>query len=157
MANRYIHSFAVGESYRDLIGTYKVISINENRLTYDYGNGIPQTGDAETKWRIYRNNFLSKQSPPPTPRSSKTLRSANEEKFWDYNEVAPIFAEIITAYGKRHKDFMTHENIVTAFMAHPEGKRILDRPHDERPNQYWVGVMVQPGYYRREVRVGRCL
>ena len=52
-----------------------------------------------------------------------------------------IFADVINAYGKRHKSFMTHGKIVAAFMEHPEGQLILNRPHD-RSNLYWVGVMV---------------
>jgi hypothetical protein len=59
MAN---HSFAVGETYRDLRGAYTVVSIEDNRLVYDYGDGTEHIGDAETKWQIYYNNFLSRAS-----------------------------------------------------------------------------------------------
>jgi adenine-specific DNA-methyltransferase len=46
---------------------------------------------------------------------------------------------------------MTHEKIVAGFIAHPEGQRILKRPHDERPAQYWVGVMTLRRYLTERV------
>jgi hypothetical protein len=84
--------------------------------------------------------MLSEQTAPHTERPSQRLRSSNREAFFAYEEVSPIFADIIKAYNKRHKDFMTHEKIVAAFMEHPEGQRILNCPHD-RSNLYWAGVM----------------
>ena len=152
MANRQNHSFVVGETYRDRRGTYKVISVQENRLTYDYGDGIPLIGDAETKWQIH-SNLLSEQNPPHTASSSQRPRPTNNEQFWAYDEVAAIFVEVVTAYGKRHTDFMAHETMVSALMEHPEGKRILERPHDDRSNEYWVGVML--AWFSRAFTEGR--
>jgi hypothetical protein len=130
MGTHFIHSFAVGETYQHYDGPYKVISVNGNRLIYDTGDGIQHDGDAEIRWRIHK-NIVSKQNGP--------YPSGGE--FWRYEEVAPIFAEIIRAYGEKHRDFMTHEKMVAAFIADPEGQLILARPHDDRPNSYWVGVM----------------
>jgi hypothetical protein len=129
MSNRRNHSFAIGETYQDVRGTYKVISVEEHRIVYAYGDGIQHEGDAETKWRIHCN--LGSEQNPKYP----------YDDFWRYEEVAPIFAEVIRTYGEKHRDFMTHEKIVAAFLAHPEAQLILSRPHDDRPNSYWVGVM----------------
>jgi hypothetical protein len=129
MPNRPNHRFEVGEAYRDQRGTYRVVSVEDNRVVYDYGDGVRREGDAETKWRIHH-NLVSEQNPVYP-----------EGEFWRYEEVAPIFAEIIRAYGEKHRDFMTHNKMVAAFIAHREGQAILSRPHDERPNLYWVGVM----------------
>lgn len=64
MAN---HAFAVGETYRDRRGTYRVMSIEGNRIVYDYGDGVPLNADAETKWRIDRNIHLDERSSLPAP------------------------------------------------------------------------------------------
>lgn len=136
------HSFVVGESYQDRRGTYKVTCVEGNRLLYDYGDGIQHAGDAELKWRIHRNILLFEQGPPSTGGPSQRHRPANDENFWEYGEVAPIFAELIKNYGAQHREFMTHDAIVAAFLEHPQGKLILNRRHDERSNDYWVGVMV---------------
>jgi len=150
MTNR---PFVIGESYRDHRGTYRVIAVEENRLVYDYGDGIQQTGDAETKWRIHRNMLLAERLPYRAAPPSQRSRSSSGEEFWSYEEVAAIFAEAIRAYAENHKDFMRHEKIVTAFMAHPEGRRILERRQDERPNEYWVGVM--KAHFSRKYNSGR--
>jgi hypothetical protein len=141
MTNRPNHSFAIGETYQDVRGTYKVISVGENRVAYDYGDGIQHEGDAETKWRIHQ-NLVSEQNP-----------SYPEGEFWRYEEVAPIFAGIIRTYGEKHRDFMSHEQIVATFLAHPEGQLILNRPHDDRPNPYWVGVM--KAHFSRKYNSGK--
>ena len=141
MATSFTPSFVVGDTYQDRRGTYKVISVEGNCLIYDYGDGVPQKGDAERKWEIHRNILLAEQRPRHVANASQRMRSASDEEFWTYEEISPIFAEVIKAYGKKHKDFMTHEKIITAFMEHAEGKLILSRPHDDRPNLYWAGVM----------------
>jgi hypothetical protein len=115
-------------------------SVVENRLVCEYANGIRKEQSAEAKWRIHR-NILSEQSATPIVYPSQRPRSPSDENFWSHEEVSPIFAGVIKAYGKRHKDFMAHGKIVAAFMEHPEGQMILNRPHD-RSNLYWVGVMV---------------
>jgi hypothetical protein len=140
VANRPNHLFVVGETYKDIRGTYRVISVEENFVVYDYGDGIQHKGDAATKWRI-NHNLVSEQNLRGASRDSQPMQSPNPGEFWVYEETSPIFAEIIRAYGKKHRDFMTHEKIVTAFIAHPDGELILKRPHDDRPNSYWVGVM----------------
>lgn len=139
MANLLNHSFVIGETYLDRAGTYRVISIDGDRLVYEYADGIPHEGSAERKWCIHR-SIVSEQSAPHTACPSQRRRSANGEGFFTYEEVSPIFADVIKAYGKRHENFMTHEEIVAAFMEHPEGQPILNRPHDSS-NLYWAGVM----------------
>lgn len=123
------HSFVVGETYQDRVGTYKVISIVGDDLVYEYADGIRKEHSVEAKWRIHQNMF-SEQNP-----------KYPYGEFWRYEEVAPIFAEVIRTYGEKHRDFMNHDKIVTAFIAHSQGQHILSRPHDDRPNSYWVGVM----------------
>jgi hypothetical protein len=153
MPNHPNHRFEVGEAYRDHRGMYKVVSVEENRIFYDYGDGIQREGDAEIKWRIYANILFSEQHPPHTASSLQQSRPANNEQFWAYDEVAAIFFEVVAEYAKRQTDFMTHEKMVAAFMEHAEGNRILDRPHDERPDQYWVGVML--AWFSRAYTEGR--
>ncbi len=140
MTTRNTNSFALGETYRDRNGVYRVISIEENRLVYDYGDGIQHKGDAEIKWRIHC-NIISEQNSRNVPSPSQQPQSSNDVEFWTYDAVSPIFAEVIKTYGRTHKDFMTHEEIVAAFMDNREGQLILNRPHDERSNLYWAGVM----------------
>src|ERR1700676_2971410 len=137
------HSFKIGETYQDVRGNYKVISIEGSQLVYDYGDGIQHKGDAQTKWRIHR-NLVSEQNPS---------HAYSEQEFWRYEELAPIFAGIIIAYGAKHRDFMTHEQIVAAFLAHPEGQLILNRPRDGRPRSYWVGVM--KAHFSRKYNSGK--
>ncbi len=131
------HSFEMGKTYLDHVGTYKVVSIDGSRLVFATADGIEHEGDAEIKWRIYR-NILSGESAPHTSPSLQRP-SVNGATSIANDEASPIFADVIRAYGKSHKDFMPHKKIVAAFMEHPEGQRILNRPHD-RPNKNWVGV-----------------
>jgi hypothetical protein len=49
------HSIAVGETYQDRKGPYKVLSVDGNILVYEYADGIKRTGDATTKWTIQQN------------------------------------------------------------------------------------------------------
>jgi hypothetical protein len=141
MTNPIAPSFVVGETYQDHRGAYKVVTVDENRIIYDYGDGIQQKGNPEIKWRIHR-NIVSEQSPSQTTHSTHPFRSANDEQFWTYHEVSPIFADVIKSYGRGHKDFMSHEKIIASFIEHPQGQVILNRSHDSRSNLYWVGVML---------------
>jgi hypothetical protein len=153
MPTRPNHRFEVGQAYRDHRATYKVVSVEGNRVVYDYGDGIQHEGDAEIKWRIHTNILLSEQHPLPTASSPQGHRPASHGQFWTYDEVAAIFVEVVAVYGKRHTDFMTHKKMVAAFTEHPEGKRILERPHDGRSNDYWVGVML--AWFSRTFTEGR--
>ena len=44
------HSLVVGETYRDHVGTYKVVSIDGNRMVFATADGIEHIGDTEIKW-----------------------------------------------------------------------------------------------------------
>jgi hypothetical protein len=140
MANPLNHSFRIGETYQDRLGKYKVTSIEGNLLVYEYADGIQHKGDTETKWRIHR-NILSEQSPPHIVRPLRRPRSDHDEEFFTYDQVSPIIVDIVEAYGKSHKDYMTHEKIVAELMKHPAGQLILNLPHD-RSQRYWAGVML---------------
>jgi hypothetical protein len=124
-----------------------------NRIVYDYGDGIQREGDAEIKWRIHSNILLSEQHPSHIASSPQHTRPANNEQFWIYDEVAAIFFGVVAEYAKKKTDFMTHEKMVEAFIEDPEGKRILERPHDGRSNEYWVGVML--AWFSRAYTEGR--
>jgi len=123
-------SFVVGETYQDRQGLYKVIAVDGDSIVCEYADGTQRRHSAEVKWRIHQ-NIASEQNPS----------FLFDGEFWRYEEISPIFAEIIMAYGEQHQDFMTHVEMVAAFTAHPKGQLILSRPHDDRPNSYWVGVM----------------
>lgn len=62
MATRSNHSFTVGETYQDRLGTYRVISIKEDSLVYEYADGTRKEHSAEAKWRIHQ-NIVSEQNP----------------------------------------------------------------------------------------------
>lgn len=145
------HSFVVGKTYQDHVGTYKVVSIDGNHLVFKTTDGIEHAGDVEHKWRIYC-SILSGESPPHASPSLQRPQSANRGKFITNDEASPIFADVIKAYGKKHKDFMTHERIVAAFMKHREGQLLLNRPH-EGSNSYWTGVKM--AWFSRVFTEGR--
>ena len=129
-SNRRNHSFVIGETYQHHQGPYKVISVSGNQITYAYDDRIQLVGDAEIRWRIHC-NIVSKQNSLPWAGG----------QFWIPEEIVPIFADILRVHGRKHKDFMTHEKLIAAFIDHSESQLILNRPHDARSNRYWVGVM----------------
>jgi hypothetical protein len=130
------HSFVVGKIYQDHLGTYKVVSIDRNHLVFKTADGIEHDGDAELKWRIYRNILSGQSAPHPSPPFHSTACGGFVRE-----EVFPIVDEIIENYSKIHKDLMTHEKMVAAFMEHPAGKSILNRPHDES-DSHRAGVLL---------------
>lgn len=132
------HAFEVGKTYLDHVGTYKVVAIDGSRLVFATADGIEHEGNTEIKWQIYR-SILSGESAPHTSPSLQRSPSGNGATFITNDEASPIFADVIKAYGKSYKDFMTHEKIVAAFMEHPEGRLILNRPHNGS-KLYWTGV-----------------
>ena len=134
------HSFVVGESYQDRVGTYKVVSIEGNRLIYEYADGIQHEAGADAKWRIHRNMLLERRAPLPT-RSSLSSRSDIDRGFFTHAEAFPIIAKAIETYYSLHADFMIHKEIVQAVMKDPQGQVILDRRPDK--TRLWsAGVMV---------------
>ena len=134
------HAFVIGETYRDRVAAYKVVSVEGNRLVYDYGDGTQHEGDADIKWRIHR-NMLSEQDSRQPWRTSQVYQARDGEESFTYDEVSSIIGDIIESYAKGHRDYMTHDKIVAEFLKHPEGQAILSRPHD-RSDRWWAGVIV---------------
>lgn len=134
------HSFVVGETYQDRVGTYKVVSIEGDSLVYDYADGIRHESNAEAKWRIHR-NMLSEQSNLHSVRLPQRLWSDDKKGFFTHAEAFPIIANAIETYSGSHDQYMTHDEIVEAVMKDPQGQVILDRRPDK--TKLWsAGVMV---------------
>jgi len=133
-------SFVVGETYQDRNGPYKVISIEGNRLVYEYANGIQLKGDAETKWRIHC-NILSGYSALRSVHLSQRLQSADSGEFFTHAEAFPIIAKAIETYNRTHTDFMNHRELVQAVIKDPQGQVILDRRLD-KSKKWLAGCMV---------------
>ena len=132
------HSFVVGESYQDRVGTYTVKSVDGNCLLYEYVDGIQHDADPSVKWRIHKNMFLEQGVRAII---SKREPSHHDAGFFTHAEVFPIIANAIDTYSSRHFTYMTHEEIVEALITDGRAQDILERRVDK--SQSWsASVMV---------------
>ena len=53
--------FVIGETYADRVGEYKVISVEGNKMVFEYTDGRRCNGQTETKALIYRNILLEEK------------------------------------------------------------------------------------------------
>lgn len=140
MADLAKHAFAVGETFHDRVGTYKVISIEGNRLRYAYPDGIERVGDAETKWRIHQ-NILSDSNPSLSVRVAQRYGRGADSDFFTHAEAFPIIANLIERQSRAHGGYIEHAEIVKALMSDPQGQVILERRPD-KTKKWSAGVMV---------------
>jgi len=140
MADSLKHSFVVGETYQDRVGAYTVISVEGNRLVYEYADRIQREGDVVTKWRIHW-NILSEKSGLNPGRPSQPFRSKNVNDFFTHAEAFPIIAHVIEMHSRTHQKLMTHDEMVKAVMNDLQEQVILDRRPD-KPKSWSAGVKV---------------
>src|SRR5947208_1224225 len=123
-------SFTVGETYWDRRDAYKVISIEGDRLVYEYSNGLRKEDSAEAKWRIHCNILLEQSASNPVAHPQYRAIDTGEG-FFTHAEAFPIIGKAIEAHSKTHGDYMTHDDLVQAIMKDPQGQVILDRRPDK--------------------------
>ena len=138
--------FVVGDTYADRVGEYTVISLEGNRIVYQYNDGDGQRleGDATQKALIYKNILLEKKS-PVRPKSQQSVNSYdNGVHFFSHGEVFPIIAAIIEAEFIQLKTYVTHEAIVSALLSKPEAQPLFAScPKDgSRTAEWWAHNMV---------------
>ena len=134
--------FVVGETYADRRGEYRVISLEGNRIELEYKDGTRSSGDVEIKARIHQNILLEQharhlvQAPRPA-----YLRGRGITCF-SHADVFPIMAEIIESHSESSADYVTHDGIVAAMLAHPKARLFLDRCPNDKPREWWALDMV---------------
>lgn len=137
------HAFVVGETYHDRVGTYKVISIESDRLRYAYADGVEREGDAETKWRIHQNIHSNPSTSLSVGVAQRSGRGGNTD-FFTHAEAFPIIANIIERHSGAHDGYMEHAEIVNALMADPQGQAILERRPDK--TKTWSAGVIVAGF-----------
>ncbi len=140
MANLLNHAFVVGATYHDRVGAYRVVSIEDDRLAYEYSDGIRREGSAERKWCIHR-SMVSDQRASHAALPSQRPRSNDDKGFFTHAEAFPIIAKAIETCSASHNKYMTHDKIVEAVMKDPQGQVILDRRPD-KTKSWSAGVLV---------------
>lgn len=144
MTQQSFQLFVVGEIYADRLGEYKVISLNGNRIVFEYTDGRRSEGDAKQKALIYQNILLEKKRPLQiTPRTS--LRSYNNSiHAFTHDDVFPIITKIIERLHVESRDYVTHDKIVNALLKQPEAEPFLvGCPTDEsRTTAWWAHNMI---------------
>jgi len=132
--------FKIGEMYEDWDGTYKVVSLDGDRVTFVRPDGTQDSGTIEGKFRIYQNVLLKRKH--PNPLSYHESRSGSHESAYTYEEATPIVAEVIDKHSKRSTDYIDHAHIVEALLGDPEACSIIDRIHDDKSPEGRAGVII---------------
>jgi hypothetical protein len=145
MSDASDHFFVVGETYEDRAGQYKVLSLEAQRVFFEYADGTQGSGSIEIKERIHQNILserTNKQVGSPTPKPRLTNSRSHKEVFFTHAEVFPIIADVIENHSKHSDDYMRHGEIGEALMNHPEGGLILDRLPGHETRSWWANDMV---------------
>src|SRR5882762_10179489 len=123
--------FVVGETYADRRGEYKVISLEGKRVELEYKDGTRSIGDVEIKARIQQNILLEQNARHPI-QAPRPPHSRREEHYFNHADVFPIIAEIIESLSGPSRDYVTHDRIVEAMLAHPKARLVDDNCPDNR-------------------------
>jgi hypothetical protein len=136
--------FVVGATYADRIGEYKVISVENTRIVFEYADGQRCEGDAEQKARIYRNIQLESKSPTPAQPRRRVRISKNSVHAFTHADVFPVIAAIIEAHSSQSSNYITHDEIVEILLKCPEAGPFLNAcPTEERKStEWWAHNMV---------------
>jgi hypothetical protein len=144
--------FVVGENYADRLGEYRVISLEGNRVFFEYADGRRSDGDAKRKELIYRNILLEKRSPRPIqPRNPVQSYHQNAHGFTQ-SDIFPIIAKIIEHLFEKSRQYVTHGAIVNALLKHPEAEPILSSCPKEKSTEWWASNMV--AWFSQAITVG---
>jgi hypothetical protein len=132
----------IGEIYADRLGEYRVISLGDNRIVFEYTDGRLSEGDARQKELIYKNILLEKRSPRPIqPRNSLRSYHQNAHGFTQ-SDTSPIIAEIIERLFEKSREYVTHDAIVDALLKHPQAQVILAHCPPNESTEWWASTMV---------------
>lgn len=136
--------FIIGDTYADRIGEYKVVSLEGNRIVFEYGDGRRLEGDAKQKALIYGNILLEKKKPQSFVISRSLNSYDHSVHAFTHNEVFPIIAAIIESQFAQLRDYVTHDAIVDTLLKQPEAEPLLAScPKDEsRTTRWWAHNMV---------------
>jgi len=145
--------FVIGENYADRLGEFRVISLEGNRVVFEYADGRRSEGDAKQKELIYKNILLEKRSPRPIqPRNSVESYHQNAHGFTQ-SDIFPIIATIIDRLFEKSRQFVTHGAIVNALLSHPEAEAILSYCPKNESTEWWASNMV--AWFSQAITVGR--
>lgn len=136
--------FVVGNIYADRLGEYKVISVEGNRIVFEYTGGRRLEGDAKQKALIYR-NILLEQKAPRSLESHHSIHSYDHcLHAFTHIDIFPIIAAIIESQFARVNNYVVHDAIVNELLKHPEAEPFLAScPKDEsRTSTWWAHNMV---------------
>jgi len=136
--------FIVGETYSDRLGDYRVISLEGNRLVFEYTDGRRSEGTIEQKALIYRNILLEKNSPQPVRPNRSSSSGARSEHFFTHDDVFPLIAKVIENQSAGSADYVTHDRIVSGLLKLKEAQAFLEGcPTDKsRTKSWWAHCMV---------------
>jgi hypothetical protein len=145
--------FVIGENYADRLGRYRVISLEDNRIVFEYTDGRRSEGDAKQKELIYKNILLEKRSPRPIqPRNSLPSYHQSAHGFTQ-SDTFPIIAEIIEHLFEKSREYVTHDAVVGALLKHPEAEPILSYCPKNESTEWWASNMV--AWFSQAFTVGR--
>lgn len=137
--------FVVGETYLDRDGEYVVVAATGDRVTFQREDGGQVEADAGVKARIHR-NLLAELGQHPTLRGRRIRFEGHRLVGFRFSEVFPIIAAIIRSLSDAEHDFVTHEELVAALLAHPELSTILEQLEEQDPQKkpapWWASNMV---------------
>jgi hypothetical protein len=134
--------FVVGGSYADRNGKYRVISLTAEKMEIEYEDGRRATGSVGTRTEIYR-NILREQNIHRPLRQRRPLTSQRESgTYFTHADVFPIIVEIIEAHSRISEEYITHDEIVSAMLDHPEARIALDNCPANKTQQWWASDMV---------------
>jgi hypothetical protein len=153
MTQRLSPFFVVGQTYADRLGEYRVISLKDNRIVFEYTDGRRSEGNARQKKLIYKNILLEKRSPRPI-QTRNSLRSYHQNAHgFTQSDTFPIIAEIIEHLFEESRAYVTHDAIVDRLLKHPEAAAILSYCPKNESTEWWASNMVS--WFSQAFRVGR--
>jgi hypothetical protein len=132
------YPFVVGGNYCDRLGEYRVISLDGNRMVFEYSDGVRRDGEIERKALIYENILRERRLVQPILRSRSVNTRAQNDNSFSHEDVFPLIAAIIELHSSRSAQFQAHDEIVFALLERPEAQPFLDScPTDESKTRTW--------------------
>jgi len=136
--------FIVGKIYEDEISTYKVLSVDRSRMTFERPDGTKvQTDNIPLKAAIYKRRLTERQH--PTSINYQQLKVCTGTAEYSYEVVTPLVASVIEKHSAHSSEFLPHSRLKKGLLDDPLARSIIEklpRTGTFQTAEAWGGVII---------------
>lgn len=150
--NQILPFFVVGQSYLDRQGEYLVTSITGDQISYKRADGQEHRADARLKAHIQRSVLAEQKAPTPFREMAQANGDPGPFQQGILQEVFWWIAQIVRERATEADDWISHDSLVSALIAHPDAGPLLNQ-RSERDPEWFASDYI--AFYSREWTLGR--